>query len=201
MKKKGFIIIAILAVLAAITLSACGGSCWGPINTGTNPSTENSTASASANTGVLSEFTATDFNGNEVSAEIFKGKKLTMVNIWATFCGPCINEMPELGELNKENSEKGFQIIGIPADVTDQKGNVSQSLLNTAKEIVTKTNADYTHIIPSKSLITAKIGKVSSVPETIFVDENGKQVGKAYIGARSKTEWQKIIDNLLKEAA
>lgn len=199
MKKKAFLIVGILTIISVIALTACGGSCWGPINVNTDEKTTEQSPAAASDKGILSDFNATDFDGNEISSEIFKGKKLTMVNIWATFCSPCIREMPELGELSHENSEKGVQIIGIPADITDSKGNVSEALFNTAKDIVKKTNADFTHIVPSPSLIKAKIGKVSSVPETIFVDENGKQIGKSYIGARSKSEWQKIIDNLLKE--
>lgn len=48
-------------------------------------------------------FTATDFKGNPVTSEIFAKNKLTMVNIWGTFCGPCIREMPDLARINKEN--------------------------------------------------------------------------------------------------
>lgn len=41
-------------------------------------------------------FTTTDLNGNAVTEEIFLGKALTVVNIWGTFCDPCVNEMPLL---------------------------------------------------------------------------------------------------------
>ena len=40
------------------------------------------------------EFKTTDTNGNEVTEKIFADKDITMVNVWGTFCGPCINEMP-----------------------------------------------------------------------------------------------------------
>ncbi|MBQ4235421.1 MAG: TlpA family protein disulfide reductase, partial [Treponema sp.] len=39
-------------------------------------------------------FTATDLNGRIVTSEIFEKNKVTMLNIWGTFCGPCIREMP-----------------------------------------------------------------------------------------------------------
>ena len=45
----------------------------------------------------------------------------------------------------------------------------------------------------------AKLAEVSAVPETIFVDETGSVVGESYLGARSKAEWQKIIDQLLEQ--
>lgn len=57
------------------------------------------------------KFTTTDLNGNEVTEAMFADYDLTMINIWATFCGPCINEMPHLGELAAEYKEKGVQIV------------------------------------------------------------------------------------------
>lgn len=149
--------------------------------------------------GVLSDFQSTDIDNNPVDASVFKDKKLTMVNIWATFCGPCIEEMPDLGELNKEYADQGFQIVGIPVDTMNQGGEISGEMVDTANEIIDQTKADYLHILPSDSLNDAKLSQVYSVPETIFVDENGNQVGESYIGSRSKGDWAKIIETLLKE--
>lgn len=156
--------------------------------------TENTVATAD---GILSGFESTDIDGNKVDASVFKGKKLTMVNIWATFCGPCINEMPDLGKINRDYADKGFQIIGIPVDVTDYYGNIDEMQVNLAKEIISETGADYLHIMPSASLNSAKLNQVTSVPETIFVDENGCQVGESYIGSRSEEQWLSIIDGLM----
>ncbi len=161
-----------------------------------NEPAQNSTQ-ISDNSGILSTFSTTDIDGNTVDQSVFKGKKLTMVNIWATFCGPCINEMPDLGEINKEYADKGFQIIGIPVDVTDYYGNIDAGQIELAKEIIDETNADYLHIMPSASLNQAKLNQVTSVPETIFIDENGNQVGQSYIGSRSKEQWKEIINGLM----
>lgn len=147
--------------------------------------------------GILSDFESTDINGNVIDESVFKGKKITMINIWATFCGPCINEMPDLGEINREYADKGFQIIGIPVDVTDYYGNLDESQISLAKEIIDETGADYLHIMPSSSLNSAKLQYVTSVPETIFVDENGRQIGGSLIGSRSKEQWLTIIDGLM----
>ena len=61
---------------------------------------------------ILSAFTATDLDGNNIDQQILSGHKLTMINIWATFCEPCIKEMPDLGELHTTYGED-FQVIGI----------------------------------------------------------------------------------------
>lgn len=156
-------------------------------------------ASSSAAGGVLSAFTSRSLAGDAVDQSVFAGKKLTMVNIWATYCGPCIREMPELGELAAENADAGVQIIGIPVDVLNSDGSYSDSQLKEAASVVESTEADYLHILPSADLIEAKLSQVYAVPTTIFVDENGTQVGQDYMGSRSKADWQSIIDELLKE--
>ncbi len=188
MKKSISLILSVMLFLLVFT--GCGKS------EVENVPTQNNTQS-SENGGILSNFTSTDIDENTVDQSVFKGKKLTMVNIWATFCGPCINEMPDLGELNKEYADKGFQIIGIPVDVLDYYGNLDESQVKLAKEIIDETSADYLHILPSASLNQVKLSQVTSVPETIFVDENGNQVGQSYIGARSKEQWKEIIDGLM----
>ena len=65
-------------------------------------------------------FATTDLDGNPVTAEeIFSENKVTMVNLWGTFCGPCINEMPDLEVLNGRLADKGCAMIGIVCDVID----------------------------------------------------------------------------------
>ena len=147
--------------------------------------------------GVLSSFTAQDLNGNEVDQSIFSDYKLTMVNIWATFCGPCLSEMPELGEIHAEYADQGVQVVGIVTDVLNQDGSYNEDQIATARDAVSLTGADYLHLLPSADLITAKLQYVSAVPETIFVDSQGNQVGESYLGSRSKEQWIAIIDELL----
>ena len=55
---------------------------------------------------ILGEFTATGLDGEEVDQSIFTGYDVTMVNVWATFCGPCLSEMPDLGALHQEFSDR-----------------------------------------------------------------------------------------------
>lgn len=148
---------------------------------------------------VFGSFTAKDLDGNTVTESVFAGNKLTMVNIWATFCGPCINEMPHLGEIAQEYADKGVGIVGIVVDAADATGAVSDKLVQDAIEIADYTNADYLHIVPSAEMYKAKLNNVYSVPETIFVDSQGNQVGESYLGARSKEAWTEIIDELLGE--
>ena len=149
--------------------------------------------------GIMSDFTAADLDGNEVTPQsAFGGYKLTMVNVWGTFCGPCISEMPDLGELSDELAEQDIRIVGIVSDAMGYDGTTDAAIVEAAKEIVTETGADYLHIVPSQDLM-GLLYQIQAVPTTFFVDENGCQVGMAYAGAMSKEEWSKIIEETLKE--
>lgn len=146
---------------------------------------------------LLADMTTQDLDGNTVDASVFGAHKLTMLNIWATYCGPCINEMPELGELAADYADKDVQVIGIAADVAMGENGYDADGLELAKQIVEKTKADYLHILPSQSLYETLLGGVQAVPTTFFVDEDGNLVGSALVGAKSKDEWASVIDERL----
>ena len=108
--------------------------------------------------------------------------------------------MPALAELNVEYADKDFQIIGIVIDTADKNFIRVQSALDRAKTVVAEAGSTYTHLIPSKSLKDF-LSPVRSVPATVFVDGYGNQIGKTYVGARSKGAWATIIDSYLKYVA
>lgn len=144
-------------------------------------------------------FTATDMNGATITSDIFAKNKVTMLNIWGTFCGPCIREMPDLAKLNEANKAKGVEVVGIVIDILDRKGNVDPRVKSSGEAIISQTGANYTHIIPNMTMMTGLLRNIQAVPTTIFVDSNGRQIGEAYLGSRSQKDWQKIIDEILKK--
>ena len=199
MKKTLALIFAILMIASCLT--ACGG-------TGDNGDTSTSSPGSDAilvpqedlegvEYGSFKKFTAVDLAGNKVTEDIFKGKKLTMINIWATFCRPCINEMPDLETLSEEYADKDFQIIGIVCDVNYEADHYNENLYASALDIVEMTGVTYKSLLPSESLDIIKLDEVYSVPETIFVDENGEIVGESFIGSRSLGDWKDIVDDVL----
>lgn len=189
------------AVALTVGLAACGGEAGSFTTSPAASSASSSEAqSGAANTtpGILSTFTAQDLEGNTVTQDVLEGHTLTMVNVWATFCGPCISEMPELGELSAEYADQGVQIIGMVSDVWTSNGAIDPDQVALAQEIADTTGADYLHIIPGEDLY-GLLAQISSVPTTFFVDEEGHQVGSAYLGARNKETWQEILDQMLQE--
>jgi thiol-disulfide isomerase/thioredoxin len=136
------------------------------------------------------EFTAVDIYGNVVTEDIIKDKKLVMINIWGTFCGPCLSEMPYLGELAEEYADKDVIIIGICVDINEDSGQ------ETAIKIVEDTGANYTHLMVSDDLNDIYISGVQLIPETLFLDSSGTIIDSV-IGSLSKEEWKKVIDSYL----
>ena len=150
--------------------------------------------------GVLASFTTEDLDGNAVDSSILADYPINMVNVWATFCGPCISEMPDLGVLAAEYKEKGVQIIGIVSDVRAADGSYDEELLDLARDIVAATGADYPHLLPSDDLIEAKLQSIQAVPTTFFVNDKGETIGSAYVvGAQSADQWREVLDGLLAE--
>ena len=147
--------------------------------------------------GILSGFTTEDLDGNPVDSSILEGYPITMFNVWATFCSPCINEMPDLGELAAEYESRGVQIVGVVLDTAAAGGAYNEELRELAKEIVELTGADYLHLMPSADLIERRLGSIQAVPVTFFVDETGAEIGIPRTGAMSKEDWTAILDDLI----
>jgi thiol-disulfide isomerase/thioredoxin len=198
MKKTLAIIFAILVL--ATCFAACGGTQNDDTST-TTPGIEGIKIPEENLDGVeygsFAKFTAVDLAGKKVTEDIFKGKKLTMINIWATFCNPCIREMPDIEALSKEYADEDFQVIGIVCDVNYSGVGYNSSLYQSALDIVEMTGVTYRNLLPSNSLDLIKLKEIYSVPETIFVDENGNIVGTNYIGSKSLENWKAIVDSIL----
>lgn len=142
-------------------------------------------------------FTVYDGSQNEKKlSEYVDGNKVTMLNFWATFCGPCINEMPYLAEIEKEYKDKGFEIVGVTTDVTDyDKGSLIPELLEDADDIVTQTGVEYPICYAGLDLI--QYTQITAVPTTFFVDGKGNLLAEPMVGSRSREDWESIINDLL----
>jgi len=156
-------------------------------------------AETSVSNKVLAPFTSMNLQGEEVTEEIFAPYDLTMVNVWGTFCSPCINEMPGLGELSREYKDKGVQILGIVVDVVHNDQKVFMEKLQTALSIIEYTKADYPHMLQLQELYDLYLKNVQVIPTTFFVDNKGNVVSKEYIGSKTEDAWRTIMDKTLSE--
>ena len=144
----------------------------------------------------LSHLQTKDIHGKEFSSKDFANYDLTMVNVFATWCTACIQEIPDLVEVQKEMQAKGVNIIGIVTDTVDDTGE-NQEAIEKAKLIQEKTKANYSFLMPDKTNFNGRLNGIQALPETFFVDKNGQIVGETYSGSHNKKDWTAIIEKEL----
>ena len=144
----------------------------------------------------LSNLQTMDIDGKEFSGKDFSDYDLTMVNVFATWCSPCVQEIPDLAEIQKEMKGKGVNIVGVVTDTVDQTGE-NQEALEKAKLIRERSKAEYPFLIPDKSNFNGRLSGIQAFPETFFVDKKGQIVGETYSGSHNKKAWLEIIEKEL----
>lgn len=203
MKKKLFSLL-LAAASIVVLFSACGENKASDGNISNGNVTDSNPTSALATLPeekgpFFTGFETVALDGETYSQKIFEGNKLTMVNIWGTFCSPCINEMPDLEKLSKDYADKNFVIVGIVADTFDYlKAENNELKIADAKKIIEQTGVTYTNLLPSESLNAAKLDYIRTFPTTYFLNEKGELLGE-YIGSRTYDQWTAIINSLLAE--
>lgn len=178
--KKGIALCAIL-----VLLTGCGGTAGGQANADKdvpaqtvedNGQEDDQTAQEESTK--FPAFTAVDLEGNTVTEGIFAQKDLTVLNIWGTFCNPCVGEMPELGEWAKEMPDN-VQMVGLIIDINGEEDTEHRDL---AVDITSNAGADFTQIIANQDFAPV-LKDVLGVPTTMFIDKDGNIVGDSILGA------------------
>lgn len=123
------------------------------------------------------KFKTTDLDGNDVdSEELFAQKDLTMLNIWATWCLPCVDEMGELATLEDAVGSKDFQVVGIVLDANEEDG------LEKARTILEENNVEFLNLMPYDGIDVNL--ELQYVPTSLFIDSKGRLVDQPVIGAQ-----------------
>lgn len=131
-------------------------------------------------------------------AGIFAESELTVVNVWATFCAPCIREMPEFGEVSREYADKGVKFLGVCGDIKyDQDGTPDPGLLSDAFAIIEATGADYLQCMPTPEY-DPYLGELisNSFPGTFLVNSDGEIV-RLFVGSIQKDVLVSAIEQAL----
>ena len=182
-----------LTGMLALGLWACSSSKDGSSEGSSSSDSSGTTKQETSENGVtvnMPEFSTIDMDGNKVTNDTFADYDLTVVNFWATYCNPCIDELPELAEWKKELPDN-VNLIGLLVNV-DEKGSDQYKL---AEKIIKETGADYQHLLATEEfddLISDLVG----VPTTFFVDSTGKIIGEPFAGADVDAYKQTVEDYL-----
>lgn len=111
-----------------------------------------------------SEFVFKDMQGSVQRLSDYKGKWV-LVNFWATWCPPCLEEIPDLVEMYNARKDKDFVVIGVAM------GSSSDSVIAYAKQMAISYP-----VVLGNDRIAAQIGKVDALPTSYLYDPSGKLV-------------------------
>lgn len=139
----------------------------------------------------LSGFNTKDVLGEKVTSDIFSKYKVTMINVWATDCASCVEEMPEINKLSK-SKPANTNVITLCTDTAWK-----DEAIEFAKQIVDK-NKSVKVLIPDKVLQKSLANKIVAYPTTIFVDSKGKIIQDVYLGGKTEEDYLKELNKRLK---
>jgi peroxiredoxin len=108
------------------------------------------------------DFTLKDENGRLVKLSDYRGK-LVFLNFWATWCGPCVDEMPEMETMNKLFKDRKFQMLSVSIDIK----------WDVVKDFYKKYNLTIPVILDPGQQVARDLYKATGWPETFLIDPNG----------------------------
>lgn len=195
MKKK--ILILGMALMMVAGISACNASSKTSSSEATTTESKQADAKAEDSKQAESdkedkkfpEFTAKTVSGEDISSDLFKDSKLTVVNVWGSWCGPCVQEIPELQKLYESMKDKDVNVIGLAQDAgTD---------LDAVKEIIDKNKVTYQNIVP-EGATEDFVMSLMAFPTTFFVDSDRNIVGVIQ-GGRNLEAFTAAVEGVLEK--
>lgn len=184
-----------LPLLAAAALVACGGdekpvqepkptlTYSGPASRGAT-ATATTTTTATATTATAAEaappdtsvgakmptFAAETLDGQPFDLTKARGSDVVLLNVWATWCGPCKGEVPDLVKLHEKYAAQGFQVIGVSID---------DAGVDVVKDFVSQNKMTYPVALDSESHV-ANVLQTTVLPTSVLIDRTGTIVWRHF---------------------
>ena len=138
--------------------------------------------------GTVISFETKDLDGNPVSSvEIFAQHEITMVNVWATWCGPCVGELGELQQIHTRFLEKDCAIVGV---MTDDD-------IASARQLISRNGITY-QIVMCDAYDFYRVFPTEGIPTSFFVDRDGRFLGTTIVGAYPN-KYESALEPLLEQ--
>lgn len=152
----------VYVALVALVLLACEEKATGPgaHSPGSSP-TASPTAGAAA-----SDFSARDIDGKTVKLADYLGRQVILLNFWATWCEPCVAELPHLRRMYDANKAKGFIILGIAIDGPESVANVMP--------FARRHQVNYPVLLDEDSHVAQLYNPRGSAPLSVLIDKQGR---------------------------
>ncbi|HBE91215.1 MAG TPA: TlpA family protein disulfide reductase [Gammaproteobacteria bacterium] len=143
-----------------------------------------STSSAGLEQSAAPDFTLKSINGDNLRLSEFRGE-VVLINFWASWCGPCRQEMPVLSELHDKYKALGFTVLGV--NVEEEPGK--------ARRLLKEMQVSFPVLLDNESVVSKQYNVVA-MPSTVLVDRNGnmRYLHKGYKPGLEDVYLQQIRD-------
>lgn len=161
------------ALLAVAALAVCTSACSSNTNGTTTPAGGDASSertNLSTNKGGAPDFTLPSLDGRNVSLSDFLGKKVILIDFWATTCQPCLVEMPHVVALYEKYKDRGFVVIAVAGDGPETSAQVPAA--------VHSKSMTFPVLLDEETSVIARYSPKKDMPFWVLIDKQGNVVTK-----------------------